>query len=261
MKDCPRGRELWFCLPRRHSDLAGRACTEQRGISLLFWSLGRHSRVLGRPTLELLMSSFSPHSHGPSSAFTWTERKREEIYISSSSYKETGPVRLEPHPDGLIFFKIKTIYWHRVDLQCCVSFCRTAKKSVISSVQSLSRVRRFVTPHTAACQASLSITNSRSWLKLMSVESVMPSNQLILCHHLLLLPSIFPSIRVFFSESVLHIYPLFYRMFPQSRSLQSNEKRMSLNCNHLLKSPITKCPLGVRTSAHELMERGPPANP
>ena len=62
-----------------------------------------------------------------------------------------------------------------------------------------------MTPWTAACQASLSITNSQSLLKLMSIESVMPSNHLILCHHLLLLPSIFPSIRVFFNKSVLHI--------------------------------------------------------
>ena len=75
---------------------------------------------------------------------------------------------------------------------------------LISSVQSLSHVRLFVTPWTAAHQASLSITNSRSLLKLMSIESVMPSNHLILCCPLLL-PSIFPSIRVFSNESVLHI--------------------------------------------------------
>ena len=66
-------------------------------------------------------------------------------------------------------------------------------------------VQLFATPWTAACQASLSITNSRSLLTLMSFELVMPSNHLILCHPLLLLPSIFPSIRVFSSESVLHI--------------------------------------------------------
>ena len=74
-----------------------------------------------------------------------------------------------------------------------------------SSVQLLSRVWLFVTPWIAACQTSLSITNSQSSLKLMSIESVMPFNHLILCHPLLLLPSIFPSIRVFSSESVLHI--------------------------------------------------------
>ena len=75
----------------------------------------------------------------------------------------------------------------------------------ISSVQSLSHVRLFATPWTAARQAFLSITNSWSLLKLMSIESVMPSNYLILCHPLLLLPSIFPSIRVFSNESVLGI--------------------------------------------------------
>ena len=77
--------------------------------------------------------------------------------------------------------------------------------SVISSVQSLSCVQLFATPWTAACQASLSITNSWSLLKLMSIELVMPSNHLILCHPLLLLPSIFPSNRVFSNESVLCI--------------------------------------------------------
>ena len=74
-----------------------------------------------------------------------------------------------------------------------------------SSVQSLSRVRLFATPWTTAHQASLSITNSWSLLKLMSVESVMPSNHLILCRPLLLLPLIFPSIRVFSNESTVCI--------------------------------------------------------
>ena len=75
----------------------------------------------------------------------------------------------------------------------------------VSSVQLLSHVRLFGTPWTAARQASLSITNSQSPPKPMSIESVMPSNRLILCHPLLLLPSIFPSIRVFSNKSVLHI--------------------------------------------------------
>ena len=74
-----------------------------------------------------------------------------------------------------------------------------------SSLQSLSCVRVFVTPLTAALQASMTITNSRSLLRLMSIESVMPSNHLLLCCPLLLLPSIFPSTRVFANESVLHI--------------------------------------------------------
>ena len=74
-----------------------------------------------------------------------------------------------------------------------------------TSVQSFSQVQLFVTPRTAAHQASLSITNSQSLLKLMYIESVMPSNHLILCHPLLFLPSIFPSIRVFSSKSALRI--------------------------------------------------------
>ena len=74
-----------------------------------------------------------------------------------------------------------------------------------SSVQSVSRVQLFVASWTAAHQASLPITNSESLLKHMSIESVMPSNHLILCHPLLLPPSILPSIKVFSNESVLHI--------------------------------------------------------
>ena len=75
----------------------------------------------------------------------------------------------------------------------------------ICSVQLLSHVQLFVTPWTAARQAFLSVTYSQSLLKLMSIESVMPSNHLILCYPLLLLPSIFLSIRVFSNESVLYI--------------------------------------------------------
>ena len=74
-----------------------------------------------------------------------------------------------------------------------------------SAVQSLSRVQLFVTPWTTARQASLSITNSQSLLKLLSIESVMPANHLFLCHPLLLLPSVFPSIRVFSNESTLRM--------------------------------------------------------
>ena len=75
----------------------------------------------------------------------------------------------------------------------------------VPSVQSLSRVRLFATPWIAACQASLSITNSWSSLRLMSIESVMPSSHLILCRPLLLLPPIPPSIRVFSNKSTLHM--------------------------------------------------------
>ena len=88
------------------------------------------------------------------------------------------------------------------------------------SVQSFSRILLFRTPWTAACQASLSITNSWSLLKLMSIQSVMPSNHLILCHPRLILPSIFPSIRVSSNESVLHIrWPKYWSFsFSISRS-------------------------------------------
>ena len=77
--------------------------------------------------------------------------------------------------------------------------------SIVGSVQSLSCVQLFVTPWTAAHQVSLSITNSQSLLKFMSIKSVMPSNHLILCRPLFLLPTIFPSIRVFSNESAARI--------------------------------------------------------
>ena len=94
-------------------------------------------------------------------------------------------------------FLLKTYHsdWHR----------QTTQSVQFSSVQSLSHVWLFVTPWTAARQASLSITNSQSPPKLMSIESVMPSNHFILCHPLLLLPSIFPNIRVFSNESALRM--------------------------------------------------------
>ena len=91
-----------------------------------------------------------------------------------------------------------------------------------SSIQSFSHVQLFATPGTAAHQASLSITNSWSLLKLMSIESVMPSNHLILCRPLLLLPSIIPSIRVFSNESILPIRWPKYWSFSFSTS-PSNE--------------------------------------
>ena len=86
-----------------------------------------------------------------------------------------------------------------------IIYFTTVSESHMSSVQSLSRVQLFATPWIAAHQASLSITNSRSSPKLMSIESVMPSSHLILCHPLLLLPPIPPSIRVFSNESALRM--------------------------------------------------------
>ena len=102
----------------------------------------------------------------------WTSRKKNKSLMEKGGYKKTTNITL------LIHF---------------------------SSVQSRSRVWLFATPWTTACQASLSITNSQSPPKPMSIESVMPSNHLILCRPLLLLPSLFPSIRVFSNESALHI--------------------------------------------------------
>ena len=88
---------------------------------------------------------------------------------------------------------------------CVCIYISNDNRHIYVSVQSLSHVWLFATPWIATCQASLSITNSRSLLKLMSIELEMPSNHLILCRPLLLLPSIFPSIMLFSNESVIHI--------------------------------------------------------
>ena len=99
------------------------------------------------------------------------------------------------------FYKINYMIWHPLP------FLKAETDLVhqFSSVQSLSHFQLFVTPWIAACQVSLSITNSWSSFKLMSIESVMPSSHLILCRPLLLLPPIPPSIRVFSNESTLHM--------------------------------------------------------
>ena len=98
------------------------------------------------------------------------------------------------------------------------SFTGEFYQKFLPSIQSLSRVRLFATPWTAACQASLSIANSQSLLKLMSIESVIPSNHLILYRPLIHSPSIFPRIRVFSNESVLCIRWLKYWSFSLSIS-------------------------------------------
>ena len=100
--------------------------------------------------------------------------------------------------------------------------------SQFSSVQSLSRVQLFATPRSAARQASLSITNTWSSLKLVSIELVMPSNHLILCRPLLFLPSIFPSIRVFSNESAFYIRWPKYCSF--SFSISPSNKHPGLIC-------------------------------
>ena len=114
--------------------------------------------------------------------------------------------------------------WGWTLCQVMRSFCGEQQQyeSISQSVQSLSYVQLFVTPWTAGSQASLLIANSWSLLKPMSIELVMPSNHVILCCPLLLLPSIFPSIRVFSNEPVLHIRWPKYWSFSFSISL-SNE--------------------------------------
>ena len=121
------------------------------------------------------------------------------------------------------------------ELNSCNRDCMAS----VSSVQSLSSVQLFETPWTAACQASLSITSSWSLLKLMSIELVMPLNHLILCHPLLLPPSIFPSIRVFSNESVLRIrwskyWSLSFSMSPVWSASGSNTYYVALYRNILL---------------------------
>ena len=141
-----------------------------------------------------------------------------------------------------------------------------------SSVQSLSRVRLFATTWITAHQASLSISNSRSSLKLMSIESVMPSSHLILCHPLLLLPPIPPSIRVFSNESTLRIRWPKYWSFSFSISLSNEHPRLisfrmdwldllavqetlkSLLQHHNSKAAILQCPVffsPTLTSIHD----------
>ena len=127
----------------------------------------------------------------------------EEIMLSIiCTYK----VHTMSHWTGLLSCVVFSSSWYLKEI-----FRRSFHQFIIPHfsesipVQSLSHVQLFVTPWTAAHQASLSIINSRSLLKLMSTESVMPSNLLILCHHLLPLPSILSSIRIFSNESVLRI--------------------------------------------------------
>ena len=141
--------------------------------------------------------------------------KPQQVHYISKKGKSWGNLshehkckHLKQKPNQIQQYKKRIMYQTKFDL-----FYKTNK----SSVQSLSCVQLFATPWTTACQASLSITNSQSLLKLMSIESGMPSNHLILCHPLLLLPSIFPSIRVFSNEQTLHHVPKYWS-FPFSTS-------------------------------------------
>ena len=115
----------------------------------------------------------------------------------------------------------------------------SALLSQFSSVQSFSCVRLFATPWTAARQASLSITNSWSLLKFMSIESVMPSSHLILCRPLLLPPLIFPRIKVFSNESALHIrWPKYWSF---SFNISASNEYSGLTCCPAAKS-LQSCP-------------------
>ena len=125
--------------------------------------------------------------------------KVNQLYV----YIYRLPLGFLSHPTPIP--SLQVITEHRAELPVLYSSFPLAIYFTHGSDQSLSHVLLFATPWTIACQASLSITNSWSLLKLMFIKSVMPSNHLILCCPLLLLPSIFPSIRVFSSESVLHI--------------------------------------------------------
>ena len=121
---------------------------------------------------------------------------------------------LSPTPRACSNSYLLSRWCHPTISSSVISFSWKWKRAQSNSVHSLSCVQLFATPWTVAHQASLSITNTQSLLKLMSIESVMPSNHLILCHLLLLLPSIFPSIRVFSKESVLRIrWPRYWSFY------------------------------------------------
>ena len=131
--------------------------------------------------------------------------------------------------DAMDWFVCVYAYVHTCKYTCIWYVCMHIQ---FSSVQSPSCVRLFATPWTAACQASLSITNSQSPPKPMSIESVMPSNHLILCRPLLLLPSIFPSIRVFSNELALRIrWPKYWSF---SFNIRPSNKKFAEDAHQLL---------------------------
>ena len=133
--------------------------------------------------------------------------QRRGLFVLWSKGIDYSPAKLSNPFSTLLCTALTSIDWIALlpEFLCLFGFGR------LVVVQSLSHVLLFVTPWTAACQAFLSFTISWSLLKLTSIELVMQSNHLILCHPLLLLPSIFPSTRVFSNESALHIrWPKFW---------------------------------------------------
>ena len=150
-----------------------------------------------QPISSLSVSPFLP----PQTSLQWT------LVIGSMTHSDNPG--LSP-PFNNLNTSAKTSFPNKVTLRDFRDAWGHSNTMGIRSVQSLSHIRLFATLWTAAHQASLSITNSQGLSKLMSIESVMPSNCLILCRPLLLLPSIFPCIRVFSSESALHIRWLKY---------------------------------------------------
>ena len=147
-----------------------------------------------------------------------TDRKNSSECITSSNHK-AATLRLSWLSDFHFHFQLRESFLYL--LPSFTACCKEKAYFEISSVQSLSHVLLFATPWTAARQASLSITNFQNLLKLISIELVMPSNYLILCRPLLLPPSIFPSIRVFSNESVLHIrWPKYLEFQLQHHSFQ-----------------------------------------
>ena len=159
-------------------------------------------------SVEMIMATTCPSSWVYQNSRWGEEGEKGQPYLSTPQGE--GKDRRErsspfmPVSTSHVTSRFQNSKWMNIYKECIRRVWKIDWFPVYSSVQSLSHVRLFANPWIAARQASLSITSSRSLLKLMSVESVMPSSHLILCHPLLLLPPIPPSIRVFSNESTLH---------------------------------------------------------
>ena len=178
---------------------------QQTYISVLMWKLSQHFSQHLKKQLTDRVQSFLQESKEsevvqscPTLCDPWTiaHQAPPSMGFSRQEYWSGLPFP-SPNPKERQCQRMFRLWYSCTHL--------THQQSQFSSVKSLSHVRLFVNPWTAVCQACLSIMNSWSLLKLMSIESVMPSNHLILCHPLLLSPSVIPSTRVFSNESVLCI--------------------------------------------------------